>query len=252
MGEKGTFDVTASARARTEFLIAIRCIGRGKTRASIKWESPTLRSARVGRAQFKRRLKKCDFATNSPTQVQRTIVTVNDERPWQASCDGVRVFFICISFNSRSKVQPLRRTSCRALHSGIATPDSTTAALDLIRSQPSHYVIATFAGRKYLIAPRDLLTVPRLRDVNVGDIVTLDQIHELGSREYTIRGNPVISPERVKVQATVVEHTKGNMEFIFKKKRRKGYQKTVTHKQPYTRLRIGNIDIPVPKLHPLI
>ncbi|KAG6865133.1 hypothetical protein C0991_004870 [Blastosporella zonata] len=132
----------------------------------------------------------------------------------------------------------------RALHTG-SQPNSTTAALDLIRSQPSHYVVANFVGRKYILAPRDLLTVPRPRDVQVGDVLTLDEIHELGSREYTLRGNPTISPDRVRVQATVVEHTKGKMESIFKKKRRKGYQKTITHKQPYTRLRIGDIEIPI-------
>jgi large subunit ribosomal protein L21 len=99
------------------------------------------------------------------------------------------------------------------------------------------------AGRKYLLAPRDILTVPRLRGVNVGDVLALNQIHELGSREYTLRGNPLIPPNTVNVVATVLEHTKGSMEFIFKKKRRKGYQKTIQHKQPYTRVRIGPIDI---------
>jgi large subunit ribosomal protein L21 len=124
-------------------------------------------------------------------------------------------------------------------------PPSTTAALRLIRQQPSQYVVASFAGRKYILTPRDLLTVPHLRDVKVGDILELDQIHELGSREYTLRGNPVIPPSKVKVHVTVVEHTKGSMEFIFKKKRRKGYRKTIQHKQPYTRLRIGDIEIPI-------
>jgi len=106
-------------------------------------------------------------------------------------------------------------------------------------------VVASFVGRKYILTPRDLLTVPRLRDVKVGDVLRLDEIHELGSREFTLRGNPIIHPSRVKVDATVVEHTKGEMEYIFKKKRRKGYRKTIQHKQPYTRLRIGNIEIPV-------
>ena len=106
-------------------------------------------------------------------------------------------------------------------------------------------MIASFAGKKYILTPRDLLTVPHLRDVKVGDVLRLDEIHELGSREYTLRGNPVISPSRVQVEATVVEHTKGTMEYIFKKKRRKGYQKTIQHKQPYTRLRIGDIEIPI-------
>jgi len=105
--------------------------------------------------------------------------------------------------------------------------------------------VATLVGKKYLLAPRDLLTVPRLRDVQVGDVLSLNEIHELGSREFTLRGNPTIPTGSVKVEATVIEHTKGRMEFIFKKKRRKGYQKTKHHKQTYTRLRIGGIEVPV-------
>jgi large subunit ribosomal protein L21 len=104
-------------------------------------------------------------------------------------------------------------------------------------------VIASLAGRKYLLAPRDVLTVPRLKDVRVGDTLALSEIHELGSREYTLRGNPVIPHNSVRVEATVLEHTRGRMEFIFKKKRRKRYQKTISHKQPYTRLRIGPVNI---------
>ncbi|CAL1714840.1 unnamed protein product [Somion occarium] len=140
--------------------------------------------------------------------------------------------------------RPLRQVAGRALHTQTTSPASTPAtALSLIRSQPSHYVVASVAGRKYTLAPRDLLTVPRLKDVNVGDVLSLSEIHEVGSREFTIRGNPIIPPENVKVQATVVEHTKGRMEVIFKKKRRKGYQRTIKHKQTYTRLRIGPIDV---------
>lgn len=128
----------------------------------------------------------------------------------------------------------------RSLHTA---PSTTASALALIRAQPSQYVVASFVGKKYILTPRDLLTVPRLRDVRVGDVLALDAIHELGSRDYTLRGTPTIAPERVSVQATVVEHTKGSMEVKFKKKRRKGYQKTIKHKHPFTRLRIGDIAI---------
>ncbi|KAF9031401.1 hypothetical protein BDZ89DRAFT_1064021 [Hymenopellis radicata] len=142
------------------------------------------------------------------------------------------------------RCQAFIKTACREAHT-VAVPSSTRNALELIRSQPSQYVVANLVGRKYVLTPRDILTVPRLRDVKVGDTLALDEILELGSREYTLRGNPTIPPSHVKVEATVVEHTKGKMEFIFKKKRRKGYQKTKQHKQTYTRLRIGSIDIPV-------
>ncbi|KAF5336164.1 hypothetical protein D9611_006346 [Ephemerocybe angulata] len=133
----------------------------------------------------------------------------------------------------------------RCLHTA---PNSTAAALELIRAQPSQYVVASFVGKKYILTPRDLLTVPHLRDVKVGDVLKLDEIHELGSREYTVRGNPTLPAAKVQVQATVVEHTKGSMEIKFKKKRRKGYQKTIKHKHPFTRLRIGDIVInPAPE-----
>ncbi|KIY51087.1 hypothetical protein FISHEDRAFT_64601 [Fistulina hepatica ATCC 64428] len=125
-------------------------------------------------------------------------------------------------------------------------PKSTSDALKHILSQPSHYIVATFAGRKYVLTPRDLLTVPHLRDVKVGDVLALDAIHEIGSREYTLRAlNGVLPPGKVNVTATVIEHTKGPMEYIFKKKRRKGYKKTIQHKQGFTRLRIGDIEVPL-------
>ncbi|EIM86666.1 uncharacterized protein STEHIDRAFT_168606 [Stereum hirsutum FP-91666 SS1] len=146
------------------------------------------------------------------------------------------------------RLKSLFPPAVRALHSQATppTPSSTAQALSLIRTQPSQYIIASIAGRKYLLAPRDLLTVPRLKDASVGDVLALDRIHEVGSRDYTIRGNPELSPETVRVEATVVEHTKGKMEHIFKKKRRKGYERTIMHKQTYTRLRIGPLDIHPP------
>ncbi|KAM5532383.1 hypothetical protein V8D89_013977 [Ganoderma adspersum] len=138
----------------------------------------------------------------------------------------------------------LRAAATRALHTQTVPPPSAAPnALSLIRAQPSQYIIASLAGRKYLLTPRDLLTVPRLKDVKVGDVLKLSDIHEIGSREYTLRGSPTIPPDQVRVEATVVEHTKGKMEVIFKKKRRKGYERTVYHKQTYTRLRVGPIDI---------
>ncbi|KAI6041220.1 ribosomal protein L21-like protein [Pisolithus marmoratus] len=138
--------------------------------------------------------------------------------------------------------QHVRRvTATRAIHAQSALPATTSAALETIRTQPSQYIVAFLVGRKFILTPRDLLTVPHIKDVNVGDVLVLKDIHEVGSRDYTLRGDPLIPPGRVKVEATVVEHTKGAMEVVFKKKRRKGYQKTIKNKHPYTRLRIGPI-----------
>ncbi|KAI6023958.1 hypothetical protein PISMIDRAFT_679709 [Pisolithus microcarpus 441] len=134
-----------------------------------------------------------------------------------------------------------RVAATRAIHAQSVLPGTTSAALEIIRTQPSQYIVASLVGRKFILTPRDLLTVPHIKDVDVGDVLVLKDIHEVGSRDYTLRGEPLIPPGRVKVEATVVEHTKGAMEVVFKKKRRKGYQKTIKNKHPYTRLRIGPI-----------
>ncbi|KAI6107423.1 ribosomal protein L21-like protein [Pisolithus croceorrhizus] len=134
-----------------------------------------------------------------------------------------------------------RVTAARAIHTQSVLPGTASAALEIIRTQPSQYIVASLVGRKFILTPRDLLTVPHIKDVDVGDVLVLKDIHEVGSRDYTLRGDPLIPPGRVKVEATVVEHTKGAMEVVFKKKRRKGYQKTIKNKHPYTRLRIGPI-----------
>ena len=139
--------------------------------------------------------------------------------------------------------QNLQRCLSTASTSATPTASSAQEALSYLRAQPSHYVVASLVGQKYTLAPRDLLTVARLKDVRVGDRLRLSEIHEVGSRDFTLRGSPVLPTDVVKVEATVVEHTKGAMERIVKFKRRKHYRKTITHKQTYTRLRIGPIEL---------
>lgn len=132
---------------------------------------------------------------------------------------------------------------CFSTVTSTSAASSTNEALALLRSQTSHYIVASLVGRRYLLAPRDILTVARLKDVQVGDRLKLSEIHEVGSRDYTLRGDPLLPDGLVNVEATVVEHTKGKMERIVKFKRRKHYRKTVTHKQTYTRLRVGPIEL---------
>lgn len=77
--------------------------------------------------------------------------------------------------------------------SHVPEVDSTASALTLLKSQPSHYIIASLVGRTFLLSPRDVFTIPRLRDVEVGDVLELDRIHEVGSRDYTLRAQDPMS-----------------------------------------------------------
>jgi large subunit ribosomal protein L21 len=52
-------------------------------------------------------------------------------------------------------------------------------------------------------------------------------------------GAPTVSGTAVKV--TVLEHLKGDKVIVFKKKRRKGYQKSNGHRQSFTKIKIESI-----------
>ncbi|WVO15462.1 hypothetical protein L204_103120 [Cryptococcus depauperatus] len=148
-------------------------------------------------------------------------------------------------------------------------PSTTPAALSLINSQSTsstgRYIIARLHSRNYLLHPKDILTLPTLKPVQApGTILNLTKILEVGSRDYAIRSPaaqakelkremdwkekkvvefPTIPPQVVRCEVTVLEHTRSPMEKLLKKKRRKGYKKTIQHKQGWTRLRVGDIEL---------
>ncbi|GAA5852265.1 hypothetical protein JCM5353_003510 [Sporobolomyces roseus] len=76
----------------------------------------------------------------------------------------------------------------RELKESSSVPDETSA-LSLLKSQPSHYVSALLMGRRYLLTPNDILTIPHLKSVPVGTKISLTRILEVGSRDYTLRAS---------------------------------------------------------------
>lgn len=122
---------------------------------------------------------------------------------------------------------------------------SPPTALQLLKSQPAHYVIAQLHLRKYLLTPNDILTVPRINELKVGETIQLSRILEVGSRDYTLRpailpkdavegdkaiGGRTLDSNQVKVWATVIEHTKSELQTIEKFKKRKRYSRRLIHK----------------------
>jgi large subunit ribosomal protein L21 len=144
-------------------------------------------------------------------------------------------------------------------------PTTTQDAVSRIRAQSTPatgiYITARLHSRTYLLHPRDILTVPLLKPLQApGTLLALTRIEEVGSREYAIRSPaaegkslrktvhwtdrfklPNLPPWIVKCDLTVLEHTRSPLQTHFKKKRRKGYQKTIRTKSGWTRLRVGDI-----------
>lgn len=142
-------------------------------------------------------------------------------------------------------------------------PSDTPSAISIINrtstASSGRWVLARLHSRNYLLHPTDILTVPLLKSQPTpGSLLSLNRILEVGTREHILRapqtprikGEFVMQEEiktlpndLVRCNLTVLEHTKSPLEKTLKKKRRKGYKKTIQHKQGWTRLRVGDIHV---------
>ena len=74
-----------------------------------------------------------------------------------------------------------------------------TSALSLLSTQSTNlYALVSIVGRTLLLSPSDVVTLPRLSDVIPGDILHLNRVHEIGSRDYTLRAQSNLSTRVVK------------------------------------------------------
>jgi large subunit ribosomal protein L21 len=100
------------------------------------------------------------------------------------------------------------------------------------------YAIVEIAGQQFKVQKDQQLFVHRL-EAKEGDKVSFDKVMLTDDNGKVTVGAPVI--EGVAVNAKVVKHLKGDKVIVFKKKRRKGYQKSNGHRQYLTELLIEGI-----------
>ena len=100
------------------------------------------------------------------------------------------------------------------------------------------YAIVDIAGQQFKVEAGRQIFVNR-QAAEVGEALSFDKVLLLDNEGDVKVGAPYIDGAAVK--ATVVEHCKGDKVIIFKKKRRKGYQKKNGHRQYLTKLQIEGI-----------
>lgn len=96
------------------------------------------------------------------------------------------------------------------------------------------FAIVSIAGQQFKVRKDDELFVHRLEG-NAGDKVEFSDVLMTGTD-----GNIKFAGS-AKVQAEIIDHLKGDKVIVFKKKRRKGYQKMNGHRQYLTRIKINDI-----------
>lgn len=102
------------------------------------------------------------------------------------------------------------------------------------------YAVVKTGGKQYRVAEGELVDVERLGG-EVGATVTLEEVLLVsggGEQEARI-GTPLV--DQAQVTAEIVEQGLDKKIIVFKKKRRKGYQRKQGHRQMHTTLRIVEI-----------
>lgn len=100
------------------------------------------------------------------------------------------------------------------------------------------YAILETGGKQYRVTAGDTLEVERLT-VEAGQTATFDRVLFVNNDGKIAVGNPTVAS--ASVVADVIEHKRGEKKLTFKKKRRKGYQKTIGHRQELTVVKVKEI-----------
>jgi large subunit ribosomal protein L21 len=100
------------------------------------------------------------------------------------------------------------------------------------------YAIVEIAGQQIKVAKDQKVFVHRL-PVEEGKSVSFDNVLLIGDGDKVTIGAPAI--DGAQIGAKVVKHLKGDKVIVFKKKRRKGYQKKNGHRQALSQIVIESI-----------
>src|SRR6266550_4007162 len=101
------------------------------------------------------------------------------------------------------------------------------------------YCVIETGSKQYRVKAGDTLQIERLA-VEAGQPVTFDRVLLVNNDGRLSIGSPTVAAAAV--VADVVEHIRGEKKIAFKMKRRKGYHKTIGHRQELTIVKIKEIN----------
>jgi large subunit ribosomal protein L21 len=101
------------------------------------------------------------------------------------------------------------------------------------------YAVVSTGGKQYRVAKDDVITVEKL-NAQVGDTVTFDVLLVADGDELTVGADAASAV----VTGEIVDHVRGEKLTVFKFKKRKGYKKTLGHRQELTKVRVADVSLP--------
>lgn len=106
------------------------------------------------------------------------------------------------------------------------------------------YAVIRVGGKQHRVSAGEKLLVDLMAEKKLGDSVEIAEVLMVGGETYKI-GRPIVSG--AKVLCTVSDMgdqgagVKGEKIRVYKKKRRKGFEKTIGHRQKFTELTVNDI-----------
>jgi large subunit ribosomal protein L21 len=102
------------------------------------------------------------------------------------------------------------------------------------------YAIVEIAGQQFKVEKNDEIFVHRLEG-DPGTKIEFDQVLLLDNDGKISVGKPLV--EGTSITGQIVDHVRGDKVVIFKKKRRKGYEKESGHRQDFSKVLIEDISL---------
>jgi large subunit ribosomal protein L21 len=100
------------------------------------------------------------------------------------------------------------------------------------------YAIVEIAGQQFKVEKNDEIFVHRLEG-EPGTKIDFDKVLLLDNDGEVSVGQPIVNGSLI--SGTILDHVRGDKVVVFKKKRRKGYQKESGHRQDFSKIRIEEI-----------
>ncbi|HAR46222.1 MAG: 50S ribosomal protein L21 [Nitrospirae bacterium GWC2_57_13] len=100
------------------------------------------------------------------------------------------------------------------------------------------YAVIYTGGKQYRVSPGDIVQVEKL-DAEPGATIEITDVYLVAAEGRITAGRPKVDDARVVAQ--VLDQNRDKKIIVFKKNRRKGYRKTLGHRQYYTELKVTEI-----------
>ena len=101
------------------------------------------------------------------------------------------------------------------------------------------YAIVNYKGNQILVKEGEDTRIPFLKDSKIGSTLNFDNVLFFDDGKKKHYGNPIL--KNINFKAKIVSHERDSKVIVFKKKRRKGYQKKNGYRDQFNVVKVDKL-----------